>query len=299
MIFRHVRSENPGHLEAACTQWTSVERTRSSSAWRTSGALRGRLPRPCTSAGARVALTYQNERLRESVQALAAEIGDAPLFQCDMSVDEDVVNLYQQVGESLGSLSILVHSIAFANRDDLGGEFSKTERDGFRVALDVSAYSLIPMVRHAAPLMTEGGTVVAMTFLAAEKVFPGYNVMGVAKAALENSVRQLAAEYGPEGIRVNAISAGPLDHAVVARHLRLPRHETHPTPSGPRWRATSPTRMWAAPRSTCAASCRQASPARSFTSTPATASWASSPRYRNPAKSLGIDTSMRWKAPVS
>ncbi len=162
-------------------------------------------------AGARVALTYQNERLRESVQALAAEIGDAPLFQCDMSVDEDVVNLYQQVGESLGSLSILVHSIAFANRDDLGGEFSKTERDGFRVALDVSAYSLIPMVRHAAPLMTEGGTVVAMTFLAAEKVFPGYNVMGVAKAALENSVRQLAAEYGPEGIRVNAISAGPLD----------------------------------------------------------------------------------------
>ena len=162
-------------------------------------------------AGARVALTYQNERLRESVQALAAEIGDAPLFQCDMSVDEDVVNLYQQVGESLGSLSILVHSIAFANRDDLGGEFSKTERDGFRVALDVSAYSLIPMVRHAAPLMTEGGTVVAMTFLAAEKVFPGYNVMGVAKAALENSVRQLASEYGPQGIRVNAISAGPLD----------------------------------------------------------------------------------------
>ena len=162
-------------------------------------------------AGARVALTYQNERLRESVQALAAEIGDAPLFQCDMSVDEDVLNLFQQVGESLGSLSILVHSIAFANRDDLGGEFSKTERDGFRVALDVSAYSLIPMVRHAAPLMTEGGTVVAMTFLAAEKVFPGYNVMGVAKAALENSVRQLAAEYGPQGIRVNAISAGPLD----------------------------------------------------------------------------------------
>ena len=162
-------------------------------------------------AGARVALTYQNERLRESVQALASEIGDAPLFQCDMSVDEEVVNLYQQVGESLGSLSILVHSIAFANRDDLGGEFSKTDREGFRVALDVSAYSLIPMVRHAAPLMTDGGAVVAMTFLAAEKVFPGYNVMGVAKAALENSVKQLAAEFGPAGIRVNAISAGPLD----------------------------------------------------------------------------------------
>ena len=169
------------------------------------------IARSLHSAGARVALAYQNDRLKEPVQALAAEIGDAPLFQCDMSVDEDVVNLYQQVGESLGTLSILVHSIAFANRDDLGGEFSKTERDGFRVALDVSAYSLIPMVRHAAPLMTEGGTVVAMTFLAAEKVFPGYNVMGVAKAALENSVRQLASEYGPQGIRVNAISAGPLD----------------------------------------------------------------------------------------
>ena len=169
------------------------------------------IARALHSAGARVALAYQNDRLKEPVKALAAEIGDAPLFQCDMSVDEDVVNLYQQVGESLGTLSILVHSIAFANRDDLGGEFSKTERDGFRVALDVSAYSLIPMVRHAAPLMTEGGTVVAMTFLAAEKVFPGYNVMGVAKAALENSVRQLASEYGPQGIRVNAISAGPLD----------------------------------------------------------------------------------------
>ncbi len=172
-------------------------------AWAIAQALHG--------AGATVALAYQNERLREPVQALAAEIGDAPLFQCDMSVDEDVVNLYKQVGESMGSLSILVHSIAFANRDDLGGEFSKTDRDGFRLALDISAFSIIPMVRHAAPLMTDGGTVVAMTFLAAEKVFPGYNVMGVAKAALENSVRQLAAEYGPAGIRVNAISAGPLD----------------------------------------------------------------------------------------
>lgn len=163
------------------------------------------------SAGANVALTYQNERLREPVKALAAEIGDAPLFQCDMSVDEEVERLFLEVGDSLGSLAVVVHSIAFANRDDLGGEFSKQDREGFRLALDVSAYSLIPMVRHAAPLMAEGGAVIAMTFLAAEKVFPGYNVMGVAKAALENSVKQLAAEFGPAGIRVNAISAGPLD----------------------------------------------------------------------------------------
>ena len=145
------------------------------------------------SAGARVALTYQTDRLKEGVKELAKEIGDAPLFLCDVSNDGEVEELYKKVGETMGTLSTVVHSIAFAQRDDLGGDFSKTEREGFRVALDVSAFSLIPVVRYAAPLMTEGGTVIAMTFLAAEKVFPGYNVMGVAKAALENSVKQLAA----------------------------------------------------------------------------------------------------------
>jgi enoyl-[acyl-carrier protein] reductase I len=163
------------------------------------------------SAGARVALTYQTDRLKEGVKELAKEIGDAPLFLCDVSNDGEVEELYKKVGETMGTLSTVVHSIAFAQRDDLGGDFSKTEREGFRVALDVSAFSLIPVVRYAAPLMTEGGTVIAMTFMAAEKVFPGYNVMGVAKAALENSVKQLAAEFGPSNIRVNAISAGPLD----------------------------------------------------------------------------------------
>ena len=196
-------------------------------AWAIAGALHD--------AGARVALAYQNERLREPVAALGAEIGDAPLFQCDMAVDEDIVNLYRRVGESLGSLSIVVHSIAFANRDDLGGDFSKQDREGFRLALDVSAYSLIPMVRHAAPLMTEGGTVLAMTFLAAEKVFPGYNIMGVAKAALENSVKQLAAEYGPAGIRVNAISAGPLDtlsSRVISGYRDMKRIHAERAPMG-------------------------------------------------------------------
>ena len=163
------------------------------------------------SAGARVALTYQTDRLKEGVEGLAKEIGDALLFRCDVSNDGEVEELYKKVGETMGTLSTVVHSIAFAQRDDLGGDFSKTEREGFRVALDVSAFSLLPIVRYAAPLMTEGGTVIAMTFLAAEKVFPGYNVMGVAKAALENSVKQLAAEFGPSNIRVNAISAGPLD----------------------------------------------------------------------------------------
>lgn len=163
------------------------------------------------SAGARVALTYQTDRLKEGVEGLAKEIGDAPLFRCDVSNDGEVEELYKKVSETMGTLSTVVHSIAFAQRDDLGGDFSKTEREGFRVALDVSAFSLIPIVRYAAPLMTDGGTVIAMTFLAGEKVFPGYNVMGVAKAALENSVKQLAAEFGPSNIRVNAISAGPLD----------------------------------------------------------------------------------------
>ena len=109
-------------------------------------------------------------------------------------------------------LAAVVHSIAFANREDLGGDFSATGRRGFQQALEVSAYSLLPIVRHAAPLMEpEGGSIIAMTFQAAERVFPGYNVMGVAKAALENAVRQLAAEYGDRNVRVNAISAGPLD----------------------------------------------------------------------------------------
>ena len=186
-------------------------------------------------AGARVALAYQNERLMEPVQALAAEIGDAPLFQCDVSADENVVNLYEQVGQSLGSLSIVVHSIAYANRDDLGGDFSKQDREGYRLALDVSAFSLIPIVRYAAPLMTDGGAVVAMTFLAAEKVFPGYNVMGVAKAALENEVRQLAAEYGPSNIRVNAISAGPLDtlsSRVISGYRDMKRIHSERAPLG-------------------------------------------------------------------
>jgi enoyl-[acyl-carrier protein] reductase I len=162
-------------------------------------------------AGAGVGLVYQNERLREPVAQLAEGLGDVSLFECDVTDDAQLEALYQQVAEKMGSLAVVVHSIAFAQRDDLGGDYSLTGREGFRVALEVSAYSLLPIVRHAAPLMAEGGAVLTMSFLAAERVFPGYNVMGTAKAALENAVRQLAAEYGPRNIRVNAISAGPLD----------------------------------------------------------------------------------------
>lgn len=163
-------------------------------------------------AGAQLAFAYQNERLQERVSKLAESIGGATLLECDVSEDDRIDPVFQKLGEQFGSLDFLVHSIAYANRDDLGGNFSETGRDGFRMALEISAYSLIALVRRAAPLMDkEGGSIVTLTFQASERVFLGYNIMGTAKAALENETRQLAAEYGDRNIRVNAISAGPLE----------------------------------------------------------------------------------------
>ncbi len=141
----------------------------------------------------------------------AAGAGSVTLIECDVSADENVEGAFSQIAAAGASVDFLVHSIAFANRDDLGGDFSKTGRDGFRIALEVSAYSLIPVARYAAPLMPEGSSIVTLTFSASDRVFPGYNIMGTAKAALENEVRQLAYELGPRGIRVNALSPGPLD----------------------------------------------------------------------------------------
>ena len=167
-------------------------------------------------AGARLAFTYQNERLKDRVSKLA---GDSLILECDVSDDEQIASVFRDVAKQFGNLDFLVHSVAFANRDDLGGDFSLTSREGFRVALEVSAFSLLPLVRHAAPLMPDhGGSILAMTFQASERVFPGYNIMGTAKAALENEVRQLAAEYGKRNIRVNAISAGPLE-TLAARGI--------------------------------------------------------------------------------
>ena len=162
-------------------------------------------------AGARLALTYQNDRLKDRVVRLADTVDGSIVLPCDASDDDQIKSVFEQAGEAFGDISFLVHSIAFANRDDLAGRFADTNREGFRVALDVSAYTLIPLVKHAAPLMKDGGSVIAMTFEASQKVYPGYNVMGTAKAALEHSVRQLASEFGQDNIRVNAISAGPLD----------------------------------------------------------------------------------------
>ncbi|MBI2166543.1 MAG: enoyl-ACP reductase [Chloroflexi bacterium] len=173
-------------------------------------------------AGARIALSYQNERLRENVERLAPALSSAHpepvegsksplLVQCDVTREEDLASAFQKIKEQMGQLHMIVHSIAFAQREDLGGSFSKTTLEGFRAALDVSAYSLVAITRHAAPLMADGGSILTLTFLASERAFPGYNVMGTAKAALENEVRQLAYELGPRNIRVNAVSAGPLD----------------------------------------------------------------------------------------
>ena len=162
-------------------------------------------------AGVRLAISYQNDRVRESVAKLVEPWGDTAVVECDVSSDENVEACFQRVNDEFGHLDIIVHSIAFANREDLGGPFVDTGREGFRLALEISAYSLVSIARYGAPLMTGGGSILTMTFQASERVFPGYNVMGTAKAALENEVRQLASDLGQDNIRVNAISAGPVD----------------------------------------------------------------------------------------
>ena len=174
-------------------------------------------------AGATIALAYQNERVKSGIERLVAPWqADTPLIECDVSDDANVQAAFERAGGALGGLDVIVHSIAFANREDLGGRFVDTGREGFRIALDISAYSLVAIARYGAPLMSGGGSIVTLTFQAAERAFPGYNVMGTAKAALENEVRLLAADLGPDDIRVNAISAGPLDtlSSRVIRHYR-------------------------------------------------------------------------------
>ena len=176
------------------------------------------IARSLSDAGARLAVTYQGDRLKERVERLSATLTDPLLLPCDATDDGQIEQVFETLGQEFGEISFLVHSIAYANREDLSGRFVDTGRDGFRIALEVSAYSLLPLVRHAAPLMTGGGSVVAMTFDASRRVYPGYNVMGSAKAALEHAIRQLAAEMGPDNIRVNAISAGPLE-TLAARGI--------------------------------------------------------------------------------
>jgi enoyl-[acyl-carrier protein] reductase I len=161
-------------------------------------------------AGWRLAITYQNERLEQEAKDLITDLPGAVGFMCDVSSDEQIARLFEELKAKYGVLNGIVHSVAFAPAEELKGEFLNTSREGFRIAHDVSVYSLIAVSRAAAPLMTSGGGIVTMTYYGAEKVVPKYNVMGVAKAALEASVRYLANDLGPRGIRVNAISAGPI-----------------------------------------------------------------------------------------
>jgi enoyl-[acyl-carrier protein] reductase I len=161
--------------------------------------------------GAQIAITYQNERLRQEAEAMLSELPGAQGFQCDVTSDAEIEQTFAKISEHYqGKIHTLVHSVAFAPADDLKNDFLLTSRDGFRVAHEVSVYSLIALSRAAAPLMTEGGSIITLSFLGSERVMLHYNVMGVAKAALESTVRYLAASLGPRQIRVNAISAGPI-----------------------------------------------------------------------------------------
>jgi len=161
-------------------------------------------------AGAKLAITCQNERLEQEAKDLILSLPRAEAFLCDVSKDEEIGRLFAQLRERYGKLHALVHSVAFAPADEMKGDFVNTTREGFRIAHDVSVYSLIAVSRAAAPLMEDGGSIVTMSYYGAEKVVPHYNVMGVAKAALECTVRYLASDLGPNKIRVNAISAGPI-----------------------------------------------------------------------------------------
>ena len=171
--------------------------------------------------GMRLAFTYQGERLKESVEELTTRMSGSILLPCDVTSDQEIDAVFSKVGEPFGKLDVLVHSVAYAPREDLENEFVKTSRNGFKVAHDISAYSLVGLTRAALPLMEKagGGSVLAMTYYGAEKAVEGYNIMGVAKASLEATIRYLAANLGPKNVRVNAISAGPVN-TLAARGVK-------------------------------------------------------------------------------
>ncbi|MCL5098257.1 MAG: enoyl-ACP reductase [Candidatus Omnitrophica bacterium] len=183
-------------------------------------------------AGARLAFTYQGDRLRENVEELARTFGaDAILLPCDVTKDEEINSVFATIKKEFGRLDLLLHSVAFAPKDALEGRFVDTRREAFRIAMDISAFSLVALARAAVPLMTSGGSILAMSYYGAEKVIPHYNVMGVAKAALEAATRYLAYDLGPRKIRVNCLSAGPVN-TLAARGVSgfsqmLQHYETH------------------------------------------------------------------------
>ncbi len=161
-------------------------------------------------AGAELAFTYLNESLEKRVRPLAESLDSKLILPCDVGSDEAIATTFKEVEKVWGKIDFVVHSVAFANRDDLRRPFTETSRDGFAMAMDISAYSLVAVSRYAAPLMTDGGSILSLTYLGSVRAVPNYNVMGVAKAALESCTRYLAAELGEKKIRVNCISAGPI-----------------------------------------------------------------------------------------
>lgn len=160
--------------------------------------------------GSELAFTYAGTALESRVRPLAESIGSKVILPCDVTNDAEIDAVFENIKQQWGSLDILIHSIAFANKEELKGMFVDTSREGFKLAMDVSAYSLVALAKRAYPLMTNGGSIITMTYYGSEKVVPNYNVMGVAKAALEASVKYMAADLGQKNIRVNAISAGPI-----------------------------------------------------------------------------------------
>jgi enoyl-[acyl-carrier protein] reductase I len=161
-------------------------------------------------AGAEIAFTYLNEALEKRVRPLAEGMGATIILPCDVASDDEIAEVFKELERLWGTIDFVVHAVAFANREDLKNPFTQTSREGFALAMDISAYSLVAMTRFAVPLMPAGGSIVTMSYLGSMLAVPGYNVMGVAKAALESSVRYLAAELGERNIRVNAVSAGPI-----------------------------------------------------------------------------------------
>jgi enoyl-[acyl-carrier protein] reductase I len=184
-------------------------------------------------AGCRLAFTYQGERLEKNVRSLVEKYPGSPVVECDVTRDDHIDAVVETVRNELGTLHFLIHSVAFAPREALEGEFRETSIESWRVALEVSAYSLVNLANRVAPLMTEGGSIVALTYIASQRVVPKYNVMGSAKAALEHAVRQLAFELGRQKIRVNAISAGPIP-TLSARGItgfsHMSSHHRHRAP---------------------------------------------------------------------
>ncbi len=170
----------------------------------------------CHQQGAELCITYQNERLRKNAEKLGEDLGNPLLLPCEVTVEAEVKALFDTLAERWGRLDGLVHSIAFASQDDLKGEYVDTSNDGFLLAHQISAYSLTALARGARPLMKDGGSIICMTYLGGERVVQNYNVMGVAKASLDMSARYLAANLGPDGIRVNIVSPGPIKTLAAA-----------------------------------------------------------------------------------